>query len=112
MPEWRLFIPLAEEVDRIELGDRFEGYTKAQEEFFVESGYPRERFSDEGDYVESREDTYVVGKSYFGLKARAGKKIEIKIRSALHKNGSEAWVKYKLGKYPVRGATSFMSRCV
>lgn len=47
---------------------------------------------------EKREDTYLVGGCHFGVKFRAGKKLEIKIRRKKLHHNVEHWKKVKLGK--------------
>ena len=47
---------------------------------------------------ESREDVYMVGNPHFGVKLRAGKKVEIKIRVRKLDFNVEHWKKVKLGK--------------
>ena len=60
-------------------------------------GFTNEGYTGPQQDLERRDDTYAVGKPYFGLKARAGKKAEIKIRTDIYSNGLEVWEKYKLG---------------
>lgn len=48
--------------------------------------------------TEKREDTYLVGGCHFGVKYRAGKKLEVKVRRKKLELNIEHWKKVKLGK--------------
>ena len=112
--EWRVFLPVINLADLNILKKKvFNDLFDLQLQFTSEQGLQDKLYTQSEamaitslgnlqpplvDDYERREDTYVVGKPYFGLKARAGKKAEIKIRTNLTTNGLEVWVRHKLGK--------------
>lgn len=49
-------------------------------------------------FPEQREDMYLVGGERYGIKCRAGKKLEIKIRLEVYENNIEHFRKVKIGK--------------
>ena len=88
--EWRIFIPLLNETNSSSIGfQNFTAYVELQQKALTEIVNE--------DLSELRDDTYVIGRSHFGLKARAGNKAELKIRLNCGQFGVENWVKHKLG---------------
>ena len=49
-------------------------------------------------FSDSRDDSYVIGSPRFGIKYRAGTKLEIKIRTEVYEHHIEQWEKEKYGK--------------
>lgn len=88
--EWRIFVPLLNDDDLSVIGpDLFSRYMSLQRQVLADFAF--------GGDIEHRADEYVIGRPHFGLKMRAGKKAEVKVRVQRERNGSELWIKYKLG---------------
>jgi hypothetical protein len=88
--EFRIFLPycLPTDVEWAEVDDlaQYEGYL--------------DRLLDTcgTEFPEKRDDTYLVGTPWYGLKYRAGDKLEIKVRTGCMEHNIEVWKKIKLGK--------------
>ena len=52
----------------------------------------------ESSFSDSRDDLYVIGGPRFGIKYRAGSKLEVKIRTEVYEHHIEQWEKEKYGK--------------
>ena len=87
--EFRIFLPycLPTDVEWAEVSDlaRYEGYL--------------DRLLDTcgTQFPEKRDDTYLVGTPWYGLKYRAGDKLEVKVRTGCMEHNIEVWKKIKLG---------------
>jgi hypothetical protein len=88
--EWRIFLPLVDENDLTIIGGEL------YEEYLILQNRLLDEISIES-LIEERIDKYVVSPSHYGLKARGGKKGELKLRLSREKNGSELWEKIELG---------------
>lgn len=91
--EFRFFLPILEESDSWIPAEQAEAYNKAIEAVKKEFTY-RE---DEED-TEIRDDTYLIGRSYFGLKYRDDQKLEMKVKTENKPIWMEKWSKVRFGK--------------
>lgn len=85
--EWRIFIPV--------VNDTSENLRRLFSELNQEISLFYSKFSLE---TEKRSDQYLISHTHFGIKFRAEKKLELKVRIQRNDYGIEAWRKYKLGK--------------
>ena len=92
--EFRIFLPQLRR-EELKLSPLYSEYERVLSSLMAAFG------SLNGSIPENREDTYLIGGCHFGVKNRAGKKLEIKIRTAKLNFNVEQWKKVKLGKKTV-----------
>jgi hypothetical protein len=92
--EFRIFLPRLCEEDRLWLSD--EVYNKYNDAL-TRTETQLQRFTAGLWNTEERDDTYIIGMPYYGLKFRNDVKLELKIRSKTT-SMVELWTKSKLGK--------------
>ena len=93
--EFRIFLPycLPTDIDWVPNIDSLGAYESHLDQLLTSFGVQQaSAFSD------SRDDSYVIGGSRFGIKYRAGSKLEVKIRTEVYEHHIEQWEKEKYGK--------------
>ena len=95
MGEFRVFIPiLSNDVQGLLTQEELREYSRLQNVVLPILGY-------ESSFQDSRNDRYIIGPDYFGLKFRNESKLEIKIRTnrpSLEQCCIESWSKQKVKK--------------
>ena len=89
--EFRIFLPLISDVEKWN-SQKVTEYSESIHNLIQEFQFDRNSTENE-----TRTDNYMISDNHFGLKYRAGKKLELKIRTSVN-NGIEKWIKLKLGK--------------
>lgn len=88
--EWRIFLPQVDSCAPL----------SKQEEQYLKCLNELERAMELPEHSETRTDIYYVCEDHVGIKSRAGKRLEVKLRTSQVASipGTEVWKKYKLGK--------------